>query len=90
MNQPPVTITVLDLDISFKAGADIERIREAARHVENMYADQKSRSQGLLGKDVLLTYVALGLADELLQLKTRQGQVQSCLGSLLAKIESGL
>lgn len=68
----------------------MDRAGIAARLVEERYAEQKSRSQGAQTKDIILTFVALGLADELLQMKIQQGRMRKRLQSLLAKIEKSL
>lgn len=81
---------VLGLDISFKTGTDMDRVKEAAALIEKMYADQKRRARGKQTKDSLLTYVALGLADELLKMKIWREQVEERLDSLLAKIEKSV
>ncbi len=90
MNQQPVSINVLGLDITFRPGSDLDRARRAARLLEERYADQKARSRGAQSKDILLTFLALGLADELLQMKNGQELLEEKIGSLLAKIENSL
>lgn len=85
--QQTATLTVLDLDIAFRPGADMERAREAARHVEKLYADQKEKTRGKQPKDNLLTFIVLGLADELLQMKGKQERQQARLAALLEKID---
>lgn len=84
----PGSITVLGLDIAFKPGADMGRAQQAARHVEERY--QKLRAGGSQARDALLLFVALGLADELLQMKHKQEQADSRLECLLEKIEQSL
>lgn len=89
MSDTNINLTVLGFDIAFRAGADMERAREAARLVEERFAAlQKSRSQGGQGRDLLLTFVALGLADELLQLKKMQNDAHRRIAALLARIEN--
>lgn len=88
--EQPVIINVLGLDIAFRAGADMERARVAASLVEKRYEDQKQKSRGGQTKDILLTFVALGLADELLQMKIKQGATRERLEALLAKIEKSI
>lgn len=82
------TLTVLGLDITFRPGADMERARQAAQFVEKRFSDQKGRSRGSQGKEILLTFIALGLADELLQMKIAQEQERKRLESLLEKIDT--
>lgn len=84
----PETLTVLGLDITFRPGTDMERARQAARFVEKRFADQKAR--GTQGREALLTFMVLGLADELLQMKNNQEQATRRLFGLLEKIDGSL
>ncbi|WP_022655212.1 cell division protein ZapA [uncultured Desulfovibrio sp.] len=90
MNQENINFTVLGLEISFKPGADMERVQRAVRLMEERFADQKLRSHGGQSKDILLTFLALGLADDLLQLKIKLDDVQDRINSLLSKIEESV
>ncbi|MBD5608063.1 MAG: cell division protein ZapA [Desulfovibrio sp.] len=86
----PTPFYVLGLDISFKTGTDMDRVKEAAILIEKMYAEQKRKARGKQTKDSLLIYVALGLADELLKMKTWREHVEERLDTLLAKIEKSV
>lgn len=86
MSDENINLTVLDYDIAFRTGADMERARNAARLLEERFADQKLRSRGG-GRDMLLTFLALGLADDLLQLKNMQNDARRRIAALLARIE---
>ena len=90
MNQENINLTVLGLEISFKPGADMERVQRAVRLMEERFADQKLRSHGGQSKDILLTFLALGLADDLLQSKIKLDDVQNRIPSLLSKIEESV
>jgi len=90
VNQENINFTVLGLEISFKPGADMERVQRAVRLMEERFADQKLRSHGGQSKDILLTFLALGLADDLLQLKIKLDDVQDRINSLLSKIEESV
>ena len=79
-------VNVLGINVAFRPGADMTRAREAARIVERQYESLKS--SGVQGKDIMLTFLALGLADELLQMKARQDGIQRRLEGLLEKIET--
>lgn len=68
----------------------MERVREAIALVEERFADQKLRSHGGQSKDILLTFLALGLADDLLQSKIKLDDVQNRITSLLSKIEESV
>ncbi len=87
MNQDTINLTVLGLSIAFKPGADMRRVQEAVRLVEERFADQKLRFHGGQTKDILLTFMALGLADDLLQSQKEQTDVQNRVEALLSKIE---
>ena len=87
MNQDTINLTVLGLSIAFKPGADMRRVQEAVRLVEERFADQKLRFHGGQTKDILLTFIALGLADDLLQSQKEQADVQNRVSALLSKIE---
>ena len=90
MNQENINLTVLGLEISFKPGADMERVQRAVRLMEERFADQKLRSHGGQSKDILLTFLALGLADDLLQSKIKLDDVQNRITSLLSKIDESV
>ena len=88
MSDNNINLTVLGIDIAFRAGADMERARDAARLVEERFAIQKTRSQGGQSREMLLTFLALGLADDLLQLKKTQNDARLRIAALLARIEN--
>jgi len=90
MSQEQSSITVLGLPIAFRAGANMERARQLARYVEDRYEAQKQRYPGAQGKDILLTFLVLGLAEDLLQMKAKREQAQKRLEKLLEKIEKSL
>lgn len=68
----------------------MERVKRAADLVEERFAGQKIRSHPGQSKDILLTFLALGLADDLLQMKNRQGEMEDAIRALLDKIEKSL
>lgn len=90
MSQEAGTINVLGLDIAFRPGANMDKARQLARYVEERYEAQKQRYPGAQGKDILLTFLVLGLAEDLLQMKTKREQAQRRLEKLLVKIEKSL
>ena len=59
-------LTVLGLDVSFKAEADAKRVEKARQLVENRY-EQLNFPGRQISKEKLLTFLVLGLADDLLQ-----------------------
>lgn len=90
MSQGNINLTVLGLEIAFRPGADMERVKRAVRLVEERFADQKLRSHGGQSKDILLTFLALGLADDLLQSQKKSADVQNRISSLLSQIEESV
>lgn len=90
MNEQPYNLTVLGLDIAFRPGADMERALKAARVLEERYAEHKSRPKGSQSKEITLTFLALGLADELLQMKMTQEEERKRVEALLDKIEKSV
>lgn len=87
MSQRPASLTVLGTDIAFKAGANMERVRAAIKYLEERYDAQEKRSGGTQLKTTLLTFLALDLADELLQMKAAQAKTKTRVECLLEKIE---
>ena len=81
------TLAVLGVQIAVKSGADTARINEAIALVQKRYDDQVTRSHGSQGKDALLTFTALELADELLQLQKNQETERQRVQDLLTKIQ---
>ena len=87
MSSDNSTLAVLGVQIAVKSGADTTRINEAIALVQKRYDDQVTRSHGSQGKDALLTFTALELADELLQLQKNQEAERQRVQDLLTKIQ---
>lgn len=87
MSSDNSTLAVLGVQIAVKPGADTTRINEAIALVQKRYDDQVTRSHGSQGKDALLTFTALELADELLQLQKNQEAERQRVQDLLTKIQ---
>ena len=87
MSSDNSTLAVLGVQIAVKSGADTTRINEAIALVQKRYDDQVTRSHGSQGKDALLTFTALELADELLQLQKNQETERQRVQDLLTKIQ---
>jgi Cell division protein ZapA. len=80
--------TVLGQDVSFKAEADPIRIEQARVLLEERY--EKLQQHGKqLSKEKLLTFLALALADDMLQareeMQKSEQKVQSILESFTTK-----
>ena len=85
---PSYTISVLGLEIAFKTDADYARVEAARRIVEERFASLAAKGKSL-SKEKLLTFVALGLADDFLLTCTKLGQLESRLEELLQRMEQG-
>ena len=79
-------ITVLGMEISFRAEADLGRVESARALVEERYEKLKFHG-GQISREALLTFLVLGLADDLLQSHRQMDDVQNRIDTLLAKIE---
>ncbi len=79
-------LSVLGLEVSFKAEADPQRVEQARQLVEERYNKLKFHGKQL-SKEKLLTFLVLGLADDLLQSNHQQQEYHTKLSALLAKID---
>jgi cell division protein ZapA len=80
-----INLTVLGLEVAFRPGADMERVQSAVRLLEERFAEL--RSHGGQSREALLTFLALGLADDVLQSQKKLGDVQSRVTAMLSLIE---
>ncbi len=87
MKSENINLTVLGIPIALKADASVERFQQAIRLVEERFADQTRRNSGRQSKELLLTFMALELADELQQLQKQQQETGLRLQRLLSHIE---
>lgn len=83
---PSYTLSVLDLDVSFKAQADHERVQAAKELLEERYKELTQHGRRL-SKEKLLTFLALGLADDLLQNMRQLEELETRLSSIASRIE---
>lgn len=83
---PSYTLSVLDLEVSFKAKADHERVQAAKELLEERYNELTQHGRRL-SKEKLLTFLALGLADDLLQSMQRLEELEERLASIADRID---
>jgi len=83
---PSYTLSILGLDLSFKTDAEPERVNSAKNLVEQRYNMLKAGGK-TLGKEKLLAFVALGLADDVLVSNQQLDDLDERVGKLLNKIE---
>ena len=83
---PSYNLSILGLDLSFKTDAPQERVDSAKELVEQRYNLLKAGGK-TLGKEKLLAFVALGLADDMLLSNQRLDALHDRVGELLHKID---
>lgn len=83
---PSYNLNVLGLNVSFKAEADHKRVEEASKLLEERFGSLQKNKQ--IGKEKLLLFLALGLADDLLQSNQKLSRHEDVLEQILAKIEN--
>ena len=83
---PEHIITVLGIDLVFRAEASPEQVEEARALVEGRF-EKLQQSGRLFSREKLLTFLALGLADDLIQAEKQAGAMQQRMQGILAEIE---
>jgi cell division protein ZapA len=86
VSQASITINVLGLDLTFKPGADMERVHEVMRLVDRRFKVLKS--QGGRSKETNLTLLVLEMADDVLKLKKELDDLKQRISSIVKMIES--
>ena len=82
---PEYNLNVLGLEVSFKADANPEQVEEARVLLEERF--EKLRQHGrLFSKEKLLTFLALGLADDLIQAKSKMRASDERMEALIDNI----
>ena len=83
---PSYSLSVLGLSVSFKAEANHDRIEEAKDLLEERF-HQLGFHGRQISKEKLLTFLALGLADDLLQSNQKLSSIKERVSELLNKID---
>ena len=83
---PSYTLSIFGLELSFKTDAEPERVASAKQLAEQRYNMLQAGGK-TLGKEKLLAFVALGLADDVIMSNQRLDALQSRVGRLLHKID---
>lgn len=81
-------LNVLDLEVSFKAEADPSRVESAKRLVEERFSKLNFPGRQI-SKEKLLTFLVLGLADDLLQSDRKLQTLHQRIEMLVEKIDGG-
>lgn len=80
-------MNVLGLELSFSADVSSDRMHNAVTFIEQRYRTLEGRASHL-SKERLLTYLALGLADDYLHDQDKLMQLEKTLHQLVSKIDS--
>ena len=85
---PEYNLNVLGLELSFKAEASPDQVGQALALLDSRFEKLKQHGR-LFSKEKLLTFLALGLADDLVQannkLHEREMRVQELLDNISVK-----
>jgi cell division protein ZapA len=81
------TLEVLGFELSFKAEADSGRIGKAKELLDERYG-RLARHGGSLGKEKLLAFLALSLADDVLVMQQEKSEAERRIRGLLGKLET--
>ena len=80
------SLDVLGLEVSFKAEADPKRIERAKALLEERYK-RLTQHGGHVSKEKLLTFLALALADDIIQAQDDKDATKNRVRKLLTSIE---
>lgn len=83
---PSHTISVLGLELAFKADADQTQVVAARKEIEERFSVLKTQGKHL-SREKLLAFLALGLADDYLLTCKKLGQLETKLEKLLHRME---
>jgi len=81
---PRYTITVNGLELSFKTDADEKRIQAAQALLEERFSEL-SKDGRYISREKLLTLLALGIADDFLELNQRLAGLEARMQELLER-----
>jgi cell division protein ZapA len=83
---PDHVVNVLGIDLAFKADASSLQVEAAKSLVESRF-EKLQKSGRLFSREKLLTFLALGLADDLIQAEKQASVIQERMQGMLAEIE---
>ncbi len=85
---PRYTLNIFGLEITFKTDADSVRVDAAKGILEDRYAELQ-KTGGNISKEKLLTFLALGLADDYLVSESKLKRMEARIGDMLKKGPEG-
>ena len=83
---PKYSLSIVGLELSFTTDAEPQRVEAARKLVEQRYNLLQAGGK-TLGKEKLLAFVALGLADDMLMSNQQLERLRDRVGELLHKID---
>ncbi len=83
---PLYTLPVLGIEISFRTEADAQRVYDAKEYVEKLF-EGLNKSGLNASKEMLLSVLALSMADDYLQMKNRLEEIESKVGALIGRLD---
>lgn len=83
------SLDVLGLELTFKADADPQRLEQARRMLENRYAILREHGRHL-SKEKLLTFLALALADDLIESGEERQDAEKKVQKILTLIDDSI
>lgn len=86
---PGYTVTVLGRELSFQAEVTEDRLQRVIELVERRYAQLEPQGRSI-GKERLLIYVALSLADECLQNADEMERIDRRILQLIQSIDTAM
>jgi len=89
LNMQTYSLDVLGLDISFKADADPDRLEQAKLMLEDRFAVLKQHGRNI-AKERLLTFLALALADDLIESQDELAKTSRKIQRILEQIDSNV
>ncbi|MDR2050732.1 MAG: cell division protein ZapA [Deltaproteobacteria bacterium] len=84
------SLNVLGQVLSFKAEVDPDRLKEARQMLENRFAILKRHGRTIISKEKLLTFLALALADDLLQSQEELREAEKKVWKIMTQIDSNM
>lgn len=83
------SLDVLGLELSFKADADPQRLELARQMLENRFAILREHGRHL-SKEKLLTFLALALADDLIETQEAQEDTGKRVQKIMTLIDDSM
>ncbi len=84
---PSYNLSILDLEVSFTTQADHDRVQAAKELIEERHRELTQHGRRL-SKEKCLTFLALALADDLLQTCKEMEDIHQKIGYMVEKLDT--